>query len=152
MATADRERLRQLFIESSARSPLTSRLVRAPQLLQGADGEPLVDFILRSGLTVPISGAAEWRPISEASGSRLAEALKAPGLGTLLQIWLRYSGVGHSLTPFHRKGLNRARHLRLVSAVANRDLSPVLELVVSVDLPTPQTPIDNRLRLITDLS
>jgi hypothetical protein len=153
VAIAPRDQLRQLFSEASTPSlSQAGRLVRPPQLLLGSDGEPMVEFILRSGIVVPISAAAWWRPISEAGASRLSDAFKESQLGTpLLRQWLVPSGGG-SQTPFYRKGLNRARHLRLVSSLVDHAGSPALEVVASLDLPSPQTPIDSRLHLTVDLN
>jgi hypothetical protein len=140
-ATANRGQLRQLFQEGDAPSATqVSRMVQTPQLPQRPDGEPVFEFILRSGLTVPINTSAFWRPISEAAGNRLSVALGSSALGAL------------SPAPFLRNGLNRARRLRLMSSLVDAVLSASLEVVVTVDLPSPRAAIDNCLRVAVDLN
>lgn len=140
-ATANRGQLRQLFLEGDTPSATqVNRMVQTPQLPQRPDGDPVFEFILRSGLTVPINTSAFWRPISEAAGNRLSVALGSSALGAL------------SRAPFLRNGLNRARRLRLMSSLVDGVLSASLEVVVTVDLPSPRAAIDNCLRVAVDLN
>ena len=79
-ARADRGRLAQLFSETSAPGQAVGRLVTAPELPANQDGSPAADFVIRSGLVLPVGEVATWRPLSERSVGLLAAALNTSPL------------------------------------------------------------------------
>lgn len=136
-AKADRSRLAQLFSEPSAPARAVGRLVSAPEMPTGPDGSPAADFIMRSGIILPIGEAATWRPLSERGVALLAAALNTSPLNQVLQGWCGQLGIG-GLNPFRRSGFNRARHARLAwQAVTDREPRHPLEAIAVADLPTP---------------
>lgn len=116
-ATADRARLRQLFSEAPTTLQARSRWLNAPDLPSDANGAPTADFVIRTGLTVPVDDAATWRPLSERGVGQLADSLNKSPLQPRLVHWATGMAI-EGYTPFHRSGFNRARHARLVAAAA----------------------------------
>ena len=136
-AKADCGRLAQLFSEPSAPTRAGGRLVTAPEMPTGPDGWPTADFILRSGIVLPVGEAATWRPLSERGVASLAAALNTSPLNAVLQGWCGSLGVT-GLNPFRRSGFNRARHARLAwQAVTDREPRHPVEAIAVADLPTP---------------
>ncbi|WP_371476350.1 helix-turn-helix domain-containing protein [Kitasatospora sp. NBC_00315] len=134
-STADRARLLQLVREEPAGGAhaLGQHLMN-PRLDTDTEGNATEDFVLRTGVNLPMGEAGTWRPLSERSVTALANALNGSPLPHVLL------NVGHgafnSYTGFRQLGHNRARTARLVWQ-ANSD-SPVkhpLEAVVTVQLP-----------------
>ena len=111
-ATADRVRLAQLFAESSAPTTTTPWTVQAPHLDSNPDGGSTTDFVLRSGLMLPMGEAMIWRPMSDSGVDDFASVLNESPLVARLIKWLGDFGI-ESLNSFHREGLNRARDARL---------------------------------------
>ncbi len=112
-AYADRTRLFQMFSDET--SPSNFRLfqhISQSTLPIRPDGEPPVDFVLRSGLMIPLGEKAAYRPLSELSIESLASALNNSQLNQTLIKWSgKFSTQGLNL--FHRVGFNRARHVQL---------------------------------------
>ncbi|MFE4577436.1 AlbA family DNA-binding domain-containing protein [Streptomyces chartreusis] len=145
-SVADRDRLLQLAREVAGAGvlPMGQNLM-APSLDQDADGQPTADFILRTGVNLPMGEAGTWRPLSEKSVAALARALNASPLPKAL-LNLVKGGVRGSLD-FHPLGHNRARTARLVwQAYSSTEVKHPVEAVVTVKLPdvygpTPTGPI-----------
>jgi hypothetical protein len=134
-ATADRTRLGQLFSESAPSLRGTGRRLPVPELPATSDGTPAADFIIRTGLLVPVDDAVAWRPLSERSVEALANSLNSSPLHRVLLSWCNDMGID-GFTPFHRSGYNRARHVRLAwqAAAGVESLYPV-EAVAAAELP-----------------
>jgi len=128
-ATADRTRLAQLFSEVPQQTPWAAPLP-VPQL---ASAHSRMDalFILRSGLRSPVGPAAAWRPLSERAVCDLGDALEASPISQTLRGWSREVGVAGESRPFHRRGLNRARRVRLV----RNGLSDLVDVVLELQVP-----------------
>jgi hypothetical protein len=143
-ARADRGSLARLFSETSAPGQAVGRLVSPPELPASQDGSPAADFVIRSGLVLPVSEAATWRPLSERSMGLLAAALNTSPLTDVLGWWtgnLEITGIN----PFHRSGFNRARHARLAwQAVTDREPA-----ISSKLLPWPPFPVHTARRAPT---
>lgn len=128
-ATADRMRLAQLFSEVPQRATWAAPLP-VPQL---ASAHSRMDalFILRSGLRSPVGPAAAWQPLSERAVRHLGDALEESQLTQTLRGWSRDVGMTEASRPFHRRGLNRARRVRL----ARSGLSDLVDVVLVLELP-----------------
>lgn len=110
------QQLHDLFAEGGAAGDQDDFWsLRRPDMPLGPDGgsDEGVDFVMRSGLGVPISRAAKWRPLSEATVTALINGLNSSPLdATLTDLAVgstRSGGHGH----FRRRGLNRSRTIRL---------------------------------------
>lgn len=134
-ATADRARLAQLFRESPLPPRGAGRRLNPPDLPVAEDGTPSADFVIRTGLLVPVDDAAAWRPLSERAVSALAEALNSSPLQQVLMNWCTHMRID-GFKPFHRSGFNRARHARLVwqGSVGREGLYPV-QAIATAELP-----------------
>ncbi|MFF3431987.1 hypothetical protein [Streptomyces sp. NPDC002602] len=112
-STADRDRLLRLAREEPAANVLSMGQGRmAPHLTADNEGKPTDDFVLRTGINLPMGDAAAWRPLSERSVDSLAQVLNEsalPGaLRNLGQVSIdRFMG-------FRPLGHNRSRTARLV--------------------------------------
>lgn len=134
-AWADRSRLADLFSATAASSLLSGWRSQLPQLSTDAEGNPTADFLLSSGLAVPLGERASYRPLSERSIDRVAQALNASALGNRLLSWSSSLGI-QGLNPFRRHGFNRARRARLVwEAVPARGHPYPVQSVATVILP-----------------
>lgn len=135
-ATADRTRLGQLFSAAAPSLRGTVRRLPVPELPTTPEGIPAADFIIRTGLLVPVDDTAAWRPLSERAVEALANSLNSSPLHRVLLGWCGHMGID-GFTPFRRSGYNRARHARLIwqAAVSVKSLYPV-EAVASAELPT----------------
>ncbi|MGW6684943.1 AlbA family DNA-binding domain-containing protein [[Kitasatospora] papulosa] len=133
---ADRDRLLKLAREEpSARLLPMGQNVMAPQLGHNSDGSIGEDFVLRTGINLPMGEAGAWRPLSERSVSALAAVLTRSPLRAALE------GLGHGSfsrsTAFRQLGHNRSRRARLVfQAISGSPVRHPVEAVVTVDLPT----------------
>jgi hypothetical protein len=135
VGTADRERLAQLFAESPSSNTDMRWTVQAPQVPTGADGAKTADFILRSGLSIPLDPKAVWRPLSEAAVDALAAALNESPLQSVLLNWVGTGGIG-GFNPFRRAGFNRARDARLVwRAAAFSHDQCLIEAIATTSIP-----------------
>jgi Putative DNA-binding domain len=134
-ATADCARLAQLFGETPLQLRSAGRRLNPPDLPTAADGSPAADFVIRTGLLVPVVVAATWRPLSERGVGLLADALNSSPLQPMLVHWCTGLGIG-GFTPFGRSGFNRARHARLAwrGAMETEPRHPV-EAIAVADLP-----------------
>jgi len=140
-AVADRSRLAQLFTVTPA-SVLRPAVGEVPLPMMptprtvGGWPEPLTDdFVLRSGLMLPVEAAATWLPLSETAVDRFILALNHCAIRGVLGQWgeaLQGSGP----VPFRQSGLNRSHHLRLVSEeiTSGGEIRPA-EAVAVVHLP-----------------
>ncbi|MFB6528978.1 helix-turn-helix domain-containing protein [Streptomyces sp. NPDC056399] len=134
-ATADRARLLQLAREEPSAGVLPmGQNVMSPNLDRDVEGNPTADFILRTGINLPMGEAGAWRPLSERAVAALAQALNNSAFPGALQT------LGHgafsSATGFRQHGHNRSRTARLVYQAISR--SPVphpVEAVVTIGLP-----------------
>ncbi len=84
---ADWQRLRDLFVETGAPNGSDNAwTIRSPDLPVGVDGiqDETVDFIIRSGLEIPVSRDAKWRPLDERTVGRLIGALNQSPLDSAL--------------------------------------------------------------------
>lgn len=88
-------------------------------------------FILRSGLRSPVRPAAAWRPLSERAVHDLGDALEASPISQTLRGWSREVGMAGESRPFRRRGLNRARRVRLV----RNGLSDLVDVVLELQVP-----------------
>ncbi|MEU4180980.1 ATP-binding protein [Streptomyces sp. NPDC026589] len=95
-ATADRARLLQLAREEPSATVLpTGQNVMSPNLDRDGEGKATADFILRTGINLPMGEAAAWRPLSEKTVAALAQALN----GSALPPVLHTSETGRSTMP-----------------------------------------------------
>jgi Putative DNA-binding domain len=145
-STADRDRLLQLAREDPASEVLPmGQHIMAPSLYQNSEGHSTEDFILRTGVNLPMGEAGTWRPLSERSVTSLARALDAAPLHRSLMS-LMHNGV-HGANSFRPLGHNRSRTARLVwQAVSPTPVEHPVEAVVTVKLPeiygsTPTAPV-----------
>jgi hypothetical protein len=134
-ATADRNRLLQLAREEPSVGVLpTGQHVMSPRLGQDNESKATEDFILRTGINLPMGEAASWRPLSEKTVDALAQALNNSAFPNALHTL--GGGSFTSFTGFRQHGHNRSRTARLAYQAVSR--SPVphpVEAVVTVDLP-----------------
>jgi hypothetical protein len=86
-ATADRSRLAQLFSDSPLPPRGTGRRLSPPDLPTTSEGTPAADFIIRTGLLIPVDDAATWRPLSERAVEALASSLNSSPLQPALLRW-----------------------------------------------------------------
>lgn len=113
-ATADRARLAQLFSESPMAPGPVSASITPPQLPRNQDGLPTVDFMMRSGLSIPVDEVAAWRPLSDRGVDRLTDALNTSRIRYTLSGSTQRLHADTRINEFHRRGFNRARDVRLV--------------------------------------
>ncbi|MFJ3861649.1 helix-turn-helix domain-containing protein [Streptomyces sp. NPDC090085] len=134
-STADRDRLLRLAREEPSANVLPmGQGLMASHLNSDNEGKPTDDFVLRTGINLPMGEAAAWRPLSERSVDALAQALN----GSALPGALRNLGQGaiDQFMGFRPLGHNRSRTARLVWQAVNR--APVehpVEAIVTVSLP-----------------
>ncbi|MFF5393074.1 helix-turn-helix domain-containing protein [Streptomyces sp. NPDC013012] len=132
---ADRDRLLKLAREEPSAGVLpTGQHVMSPNLEGDREGKAPADFILRTGINLPMGEAGAWRPLSERTVAALAQALNSSVFPAALQI------LGHgsfsSSTGFRQHGYNRSRTARLVyRALSNGSVPHPVEAVVTVALP-----------------
>ncbi|MEU9943143.1 ATP-binding protein [Streptomyces lavendulae] len=134
-STADRDRLLRLAREEPAASVLPmGQGLMSPQLGVDNEGKSTDDFVLRTGINLPMGDAAAWRPLSERSVDALAQALKGSALPGALRN-LGQGAIDQSMG-FRPLGHNRARTARLVwQAVGRRPVEHPIEAIVTVNLP-----------------
>ncbi|MGC5543656.1 helix-turn-helix domain-containing protein [Streptomyces griseus] len=135
-ATADRTRLLQLAREEPFATVLPmGQNVMSPNLGRDVEGKATADFILRTGINIPMGEAGAWRPLSEKTVAALAQALNGSAFPAALHNL--GSGAIDYTTGFRPLGHNRARKARLVWQAAGRpaEKTHLIEAVVSVELP-----------------
>ncbi|WP_314254717.1 hypothetical protein [Streptomyces sp. DSM 40907] len=95
---------------------------------------PTDDFVLRTGVNLPMGDAASWRPLSERSVDALAQVLNSSALpGALRDLG---QGAIDQFMGFRPLGHNRSRTARLVwQAVSRRPVEHPIEAIVTVALP-----------------
>jgi len=135
-AIAGRGRLAELFAELPRRTDQGGGLVPRPQLPPEDDAQP-VDFILRTGLQVPLGRAASWTPMSERAIAALATTLNQAPIASALLSWCARHDLSN-LKHFDRRGHNRARDARLVWQAVIEGSPPgyPIEAVAEIHLPS----------------
>jgi hypothetical protein len=133
-AVADLSRLTQLVNETAPQTVATGKRLPAVDLPQRGDGREAADFIMRTGMFVPVDASATWSPLSERGVEAFADALNASPLYQALFHWSASLGEG-GLYPFHRSGFNRARNVRLLWQGGPGAHPYPLEAIARVDLP-----------------
>ncbi len=132
---ADRSRLRELFTENPVPTQVESDWL--PQINireRRQDGTVAYDFVMRTGLVLPLGDAAKWRPFSEQHVTALLNALHDPLLEMLPTAW--YQQFLPEWKPFEREGFNRSRNMRAVSRFGDPVSSlPLVEVAVEVKAP-----------------
>jgi hypothetical protein len=99
--------------------------------------EPLpVDFIVRSGLVLPVAEDRSWLPLSDRGVDGLAAALWESPIGSRIRGWAE-GAQAPAVSPFIRQGFNRARHARLVAAAisTSAEVPHPVEGIAEVHLP-----------------
>ncbi|MFI9060177.1 ATP-binding protein (plasmid) [Streptomyces anulatus] len=135
-ATADRARLLQLAREEPSATVLPmGQNVMSPNLDRDGEGMATADFILRTGINLPMGEAAAWRPLSEKTVAALAQALNDSAFPSALRN-LGNGAIDYA-TGFRQLGHNRARKARLVWQATGRPTENMhlVEAVVLVELP-----------------
>ncbi|MFI6530173.1 helix-turn-helix domain-containing protein [Streptomyces uncialis] len=145
-STADRDRLLKLAREEPAAGVLPmGQSLMSPRLGQDNEGQPTEDFILRTGINLPVGEAGAWRPLSERAVAALAQALNESAFPGVLHTL--GGGSANQYTGFRQRGHNRSRTARLVwHAISDSTVERPVEAVVTVTLPevygpTPTAPI-----------
>lgn len=134
-AVADLPRLTQLISETAPQMVTTGMRLPPAELPLRGDGQEAADFVVRTGMFVPVDASATWRPLSERGVRALAAALNASPLYRTLFHWSASLGTGN-MNPFHRSGFNRARNVRLLWQGGPGGEPPFpLEAIAKVDLP-----------------
>ena len=112
---ADWQRLRDLFTEAVAGREEDAWAIHAPDLPHGADGtsDSTVDFVMRSGLNFTVAPEARWRPLAERTVTAFIDALNHSPLNSALMSLSIGGAPTGGMNPFHRRGLNRSRMVRL---------------------------------------
>ncbi|MGK3945144.1 helix-turn-helix domain-containing protein [Streptomyces sp. RP5T] len=129
-AVADRAGLIRLINETAPQA-LPAGLRLPPADLD----TPSADFLVRTGMCVPVDASATWRPLSERGVQAFADALNNSPLHHALFRWCASIGEG-GMNPFHRSGFNRARKVRLLWQGGSDGASAYpLEAVARIDLP-----------------
>ncbi|MFI1607625.1 helix-turn-helix domain-containing protein [Streptomyces griseofuscus] len=134
-STADRDRLLQLAREEPSAGVLPmGQNVMSPHLDRDSESNFTADFMLRTGINLPIGEAGAWRPLSERTVAALAQALNDSAFPAALVTLGNSSYV--SGTGFRQHGFNRSRTARLVYRALSKSAVPhPVEAVVTVALP-----------------
>ncbi|WP_331726591.1 ATP-binding protein [Streptomyces uncialis] len=74
-AVADLSRLTRLITEAAPQATNFGLRLPPAQLPHDDQGEPTADFLLRTGMFVPVEAAATWNPLSERGVQAVADAL-----------------------------------------------------------------------------
>lgn len=125
----------------------------APQLPTNYNGSSPVDFVLRSGMNIPVADTAAWRPFSERNVNALISALNASALANELRAWMTFANLS-IFTPFSLNGFNRSRHARLswrTPAPAGAMEFPPVESIATVAMPGGYGDYESRLRFTIDV-
>lgn len=146
--TADRARLIQLCTETAVPIGSAWFALPRPQLPEG-DGLPRADYVLRSGMHIPVDAAEAWRHLSERGVDALAAALDDSPLQQALLAWCAELGIA-DFSSFRRRGHNRARYARLVWRAASEDQVPI-EVIAEAKLPGPSGVPNDHLQFTLDV-
>ncbi|MGC9537594.1 AlbA family DNA-binding domain-containing protein [Streptomyces sp. UG1] len=136
-AVADRARLARLINEAAPQTVAAGLRLPSAELPRDDQGEQAADFLVRTGMFVPVDASATWRPLSERGVRAFADALNNSPLHHALFHWCASIGNGDAgMYPFRRSGFNRARRIRLLwnGGPGRTPVSPV-EAVAKIDLP-----------------
>ncbi|MFF0143335.1 helix-turn-helix domain-containing protein [Streptomyces sp. NPDC005227] len=134
-AVADRAGLARLINETAPQAVTAGLRLPPADLPTDDQGRPSADFLVRTGMFVPVDVSATWRPLSERGVQAFADALNNSPLHVDLFRWCASIGEG-GMNPFHRSGFNRARKVRLLwqGGPVGAPAFPV-EAVARIDLP-----------------
>ncbi|MFF5161546.1 helix-turn-helix domain-containing protein [Streptomyces sp. NPDC000348] len=134
-ALADRAGLARLINEAAPQAVAAGLRLPPADLPTDDQGKQNADFLVRTGMFVPVDASATWRPLSERGVQAFADALNNSPLHHALFRWCASIGEG-GMSPFHRSGFNRARKVRLLWQ-GGPDGGPLfpLEAVARIDLP-----------------
>ncbi|MET8102260.1 ATP-binding protein [Streptomyces sp. NPDC005236] len=134
-AVADRAGLARLINEAAPHAVTAGLRLPPADLPMDNQRKPSADFLVRTGMFVPVDASATWRPLSERGVQAFADALNNSPLHIDLFHWCASIGDG-GMNPFHRSGFNRARKVRLLwqGGPAGAPAFP-LEAVARIDLP-----------------
>jgi hypothetical protein len=138
-AVAGRDRLTQLITETAPQVSQVGHRLPVIDLPHSQDGQPTADFLLRTGMFVPVDASATWRPLSDSAVDAFADALNSsPLYRQLLNICTSFETGLTSVRPFQREGHNRARTARLVWKGSPGLAVPAaaLEAVATLELPS----------------
>jgi hypothetical protein len=153
-ARAGRDQLAALFSEPAPTAPWVrrGRIFHPAGINQDADGTPHADFVVRTGLEVPILGAAAWRSLSDQTVTGLAGALSESPLAAALRQWGARLNCDQ-FVGFARRGHNRARHANLVfeAAIQPGESKPI-ETSVAVDIVGGDGEAASRVLIVLDLT
>ncbi|UKL07437.1 AlbA family DNA-binding domain-containing protein [Streptomyces sp. NBU3104] len=132
---ADRDRLLKLAREEPSAGVLPmGQNVMSPNLERDREGNCTADFILRTGINLPMGEAGAWRPLSEKTVTALAQALNDSAFPDAL--YTLGNGSFSSFMGFRQHGYNRSRTARLVyRGLSNSPVPHPVEAVVTVALP-----------------
>lgn len=134
-AVADRARLTQLITEPAPHAVAAGLRLSPVELSQNDQSQETADFLLRTGMFVPVDASATWRPLSERGVQVFTDALNNSPLHHALFHWCASIGDG-GMNPFHRSGFNRARRVRLLWQGGPKGAPAFpLEAVAKIDLP-----------------
>lgn len=134
-AVADRSRLAHLLTEAATQPAAAGIRLPPAELPRDDQGQEAADFLVRTGMYVPVDASATWRPLSERGVQAFADALNNSPVHRTLFHWCASLGDG-GMTPFHRAGFNRARKVRLLWQGGPNGAPPSpLEAIATIDLP-----------------
>ncbi|MFC8278130.1 helix-turn-helix domain-containing protein [Streptomyces sp. NPDC057271] len=134
-SVADRAGLARLINEAAPQAVAAGLRLPPADLPMDDQGKPSADFLVRTGMFVPVDAAATWRPLSERGVHAFADALNNSPVHHALFRWCASIGEG-GMNPFHRSGFNRARRVRLLWQGGPDGASAFpLEAVARIDLP-----------------
>jgi len=132
--------LRDMFVEQASTAVDGLWSIQAPQIPnQLSEVDASTDLMVRTGIVVPVTPPARWRPLSEQTTTAFAHALDKSTLSGFLDS-IAMGDVGQeSPRTFAPEGLNRARTARLrrwgVPESWPTNLSKPVEAIASVDVP-----------------
>ncbi|GHH27188.1 hypothetical protein GCM10018780_81650 [Streptomyces lanatus] len=134
-SVADRAGLARLINEAAPRAVVAGLRLPPADLPLDDQGKSSADFLVRTGMFVPVDAAATWRPLSERGVQAFADALNNSPVHHALFRWCASIGEG-GMNPFYRSGFNRARKIRLLwQGGPNGAPAFPLEAVARIDLP-----------------
>jgi hypothetical protein len=134
---ATRDELEALYSEGPAsESPDLQWEFHGPEIPRGPEGteDPAVDFVMLSGLRVPVSSAAWGRPISQRVIQELSKKLDDSALAKFL---FRLAGLPSiDVDLFHQEGQgNRSNMATLVRRIAPAEQPVPFEITARVEVP-----------------
>ncbi|QNA72006.1 ATP-binding protein [Streptomyces sp. So13.3] len=135
-AVASLPRLIQLITEAPPKLRTIGLRLPPAELPRDTNGQNTADFLVRTGMFVPVDASATWRPLSENAVEAFANAMNSSPLHQALFRWCASLGDG-GMNPFHRSGFNRARTVRLLWQGGPNGAEPFpLEAIAKLDLPS----------------